>query len=204
MDIANSVLLLTGLERIRIHAEATGAEAVETTYAPWSHSLPGATVLAAVMALLITLALRRRRQRLMAAVLVALVVVSHWLLDVLAHPDGIPVIDHSVEVGLGMPLVVSIVVESVLLLVGLAFYIRATRPVNALGRFGMPTFVVAVAAFNIYVATSTAPATVTLVALSTLAAHVLFAVVAWWLDRQRIPASKRARSDAHALAVDVP
>jgi len=82
-------------------------------------------------------------------------VFSHWILDLVAHLPDLPIIRGGPYVGLGLWRFrdVSFIVESVLLIVGLVIYLRATRAKSPAGRYAMSAFVallVVVEAVNIY------------------------------------------------------
>src|SRR5699024_4400266 len=98
-----------------------------------------------------------RRDRLRAAGVLAAVVASHYLLDIVVHDSSMPVINHHGEVGLGVPMAAGVILESVLLLGGLAIYLGTTTARAPLGRFGPPLLTLALVGFNAYVAVSPAP-----------------------------------------------
>lgn len=185
MDVTFSVLLLAGVERVRIDPEGAGPAGVEIEFAAYSHGLVGVAVLAAATYAVTLLVLRGHRRRIAAAGLLAAVVLSHWPLDVLVHDRDIPLVDHSVELGTGLPVLFGFAIEVLLLVAGLVLYLRRTVPRTTAGRFGMPAFAVGLVAFGAYVATASTPATVAIVALSNLAVYAVFAAVAEWLDRRR-------------------
>jgi membrane-bound metal-dependent hydrolase YbcI (DUF457 family) len=84
VDIGWSVLIATGVERGHIDTSLEGSSLVLTDM-PWTHSLPAALAWSAGAGLLSRFALRLPAR---AAWLIAAVVFSHWLLDLLVHrPD---------------------------------------------------------------------------------------------------------------------
>lgn len=187
LDIAFCGYLLAGIEEIRLVPGGTGPAGVELVLVPFSHGLAGALGISVLAGLLVAGWQRRRgdgsRWR-SAAGLVAAVVLSHYVLDVLVH-EALPVLGHDLEIGLGPSLAVALVLESLILLAGAGLYLRRTQARTAVGRYGMPAFVLALLAFNGYVATSPTPTSVVLLAVTNLAAYALLAVVAQWLDRGR-------------------
>lgn len=112
LDIAWSSLVMAGAEQARIDNALPGAP-LDLFHMPWSHSLPAALAWSVAAALLGGWALKLPRR---AAVVLGLVVFSHWGLDLLVHrPDlalwlggpkvGLalwnqPVLEEAVEVGL--------------------------------------------------------------------------------------------------------
>lgn len=84
IDIGWGALVMTGVEKVRFNPGLPGSP-LELYHMPWTHSLPAVVVWSAV-ALLLSRYLLRLPWR--AAVVIALVVFSHWVLDFLVHrPD---------------------------------------------------------------------------------------------------------------------
>lgn len=186
MDIVFSVLLLTGTEEVRIHTGAEKPGGVEMEFVLYSHSLPAALVLSlAAGALLWFLTSGPRPHRRRAAVIVASVTASHYVLDIVTRTADLPVLSHEAELGLGVATPIGLVIETALLLVGLWLYLRATTARDRLGTFGVPVLVAGLILFNVYVAASPPPQGALGLAMSQLGAYVFLAVVAFWLDRHR-------------------
>src|SRR5436853_2662050 len=74
------------------------------------------------------------------ALVVALAVVSHWVLDFATHRPDMPLYPGGPKLGLGLwnSVAGTIVVEAAMFLVGLWMYLRATRARDAVGRYGLP------------------------------------------------------------------
>lgn len=84
IDLAWPTLLLLGLERVAITPGATAVTPLTFLHYPWTHSLLGVAGWALLAAVVVLLC--RAGTRL--ALLVAALVLSHWLLDLLTHaPD---------------------------------------------------------------------------------------------------------------------
>lgn len=184
LDITYAALLLTQIERVGIDPGGSGPAGVEMEFVPLSHGLVGATALAALTYAAIARRSPRRGRHRGAAALFGAVVLSHWILDAVTH-DDLPVLDHRLEIGLGLPVVAAVLLETALLTAGLMLYLRGTQARNRLGRFGIPALVFGLAAFNVYVTTAAPPASPALLAASNLAAYAVIATAAGWLDRQR-------------------
>jgi hypothetical protein len=85
LDIGWSVLIMAGVEKMRLASSAPGGVGMDLYYMPYTHSLPGALAWSASAALLCAMLLRLPWR---AALLVGLTVFSHWALDLLVHhPD---------------------------------------------------------------------------------------------------------------------
>lgn len=129
LDVVFVPLFAAGIETIRPVAGTTGHGYGEALiYADWTHSLVGALALAAVFGVGTAVAWGRR-----SGVVVAAVVASHWLLDLLVHRADLALLPANAgglpRVGLGLwqaPFA-SLGVELVLVVVGALLYGKAAR-----------------------------------------------------------------------------
>jgi membrane-bound metal-dependent hydrolase YbcI (DUF457 family) len=112
VDIGWSALIIAGVERGSSDPSLPGSPLV-LEHMPWTHSLPAAIVWS-LAAVLLSRTLLRLSMR--TAIVIGLVVFSHWLADLLVHrpdlqlyPDGpkvgfalwnLPVVEQAVEIGL--------------------------------------------------------------------------------------------------------
>jgi len=80
------------------------------------------------------------------ALVVALGVVSHWVLDVVVHRPDMPLYPGGPKLGLGLwnSVTGTVVIEGVMLLAGLWIYLRTTRARDGVGRYGFPALLVVV------------------------------------------------------------
>ena len=95
------------------------------------------------------------------------------------------------KVGLGLwnyP-VVALTLEGALLFGGMILYLRVTKPINAIGRLGLPVFGVVMLAIQSYVFFGPPPASPVAAAITALVSYGVFAVLAEWLARQRTDAA---------------
>ncbi len=126
IDWAFFGLLLVGVERMRFSPGISAMNPMDLYHMPWTHSLLGAAGFAAVLAAMIWLAGRDR----LAALLGGMVVLSHWLLDLLVHVPDLTLAGSPPKLGLGlwnhpwveMPLELGITFGALWL------YARARRP----------------------------------------------------------------------------
>jgi len=145
IDLVWPVLLLAGVERARIDASIRGLSPLVFEHFPYSHSLLMVGFWALLLGGAYYLVTRQRR----GALVVAALVVSHWLLDAIVHrPDLLLLPGGDVAVGLGLWNTPpgSIVVELGLFAFGLLLYLRATPgqrrwPLWALAAFLLAIFV---------------------------------------------------------------
>ena len=100
MDIVWSVLVLLGMEKLRIVPGFTEANAYDLFYMPYTHGLPGSIVLSFVLGALV--ALFAPGNRATTIVLVTAASFSHWVLDLFVHVPDLPLYDNSAKVGFGL------------------------------------------------------------------------------------------------------
>ena len=123
--------------------------------------------------------------------MVAALVPSHWVLDLVVHVPDLPLTPGgSARFGLGLwnwP-VATMVVEAIVFFAGLLIYARATSARDRIGRYGFWSL----AAFLIvlYVASTYGPPPTTVKGLA-LAALIGWPLTLWpwWIDRHRAASS---------------
>jgi membrane-bound metal-dependent hydrolase YbcI (DUF457 family) len=98
IDIGWSGLVMAGVERVSFDPKLPGS-ALVLEHMPWTHSLPAALVWAAGAALLVRWALKLPWG---AAIMVGLVVFSHWLADLVVHRPDLELWFGGRKVGLGL------------------------------------------------------------------------------------------------------
>ena len=125
VDVFWDVFVLLGIEKLRLVPGITAANPLDLYYMPYTHSLVAAllwSIVAYVACRKIGLGITPT-----GAALVALVVGSHWLLDLLVHRPDLPLYGDAMKVGLGLwnaPLV-EFALEIVLLFGSITLYVRA-------------------------------------------------------------------------------
>ena len=118
-------LAIAGVEKMRIEPGATVMVPYDLYFYPYSHSLLGTGLWALGFALIIAIAQRNA----LAGLLSGLVVVSHWILDLVAHRPDLTLAGGEARYGLGLwnyP-AIAMPLEIVLLLAGFGFYLKRTR-----------------------------------------------------------------------------
>jgi membrane-bound metal-dependent hydrolase YbcI (DUF457 family) len=185
VDVAWAVLVLLGVEKVRIVPGITASNPLDLYYMPYTHSLIAAILWSIVVGVLVRPVPGIRARS--AAVWVGIAVFSHWVLDFLVHRPDLPLYDDAMKVGLGLwnyPAVAASL-EAVLLFGGMMFYLNATRPINAVGRLGPPIFGIVMLAIQGYIFFGPPPASPSAAAVTALVSYAVFAVIAQWLGRQR-------------------
>lgn len=100
LDVAWAPFVLLGIEKVRIVPGITASNPLDLYYMPYTHSLVAALLWSA--AAFAVWRLVRPRAGMTAALIVAVAVFSHWVLDFVVHRPDLPLYDNSAKVGLGL------------------------------------------------------------------------------------------------------
>ena len=177
-------LVLLGIETLSIEPGITVMTPLNFTSYPYSHSLIALLVWAVVFASLY-IVLSRTGAR--AAVVIAALVFSHWVLDVLSHRPDMPIsFGDAPKIGVGLwnyPMI-AIPIELLLFGIGVWIYNRCTEPLNRKGRIGL--WVLVLFLLVVYLANVFGPIPPSAAAVA-WSAQAMWLVVAWgfWVDRHR-------------------
>jgi hypothetical protein len=176
------ILLLLGVERVRLVPGLMAASEFDFESYPWSHSLLTG-VLAGVA---LGLAVYAWKRDLRGALVVAALVPSHWLLDLPFHRPDLPLWPGGPMVGLGLwnSVPVTLLLEGALFLGGLWAYARQTRPLDRIGSWALWAMVAFLGLIYVGSMFSPAPTDAGVIAWSSL---TLWLFVPWtaWVDRHR-------------------
>lgn len=182
-DLLWPILLLLGIERVRISPGIMARSSLDFQHYPYSHSLLALTVFGILLGLVYFAVTRYRA----GAVAVAILVVSHWVLDVIVHRPDLPLsLSGQTRIGLGLwnSVVGTLLVELGLYAVGLLVYLRSTTARDGMGRYGFWALVLVLLA--IFLGDAFGPPPPNERALATLAlAGWLFVPWAYWVDAHR-------------------
>jgi hypothetical protein len=189
IDLLFPAFVLAGWEQVRMEA-AGNAFTRASYYYPFSHSLAMTLIWAIVAASLYWLATRYRT----GAVVVGLLVLSHWVLDLISHKPDMPLYaGHSPLVGLGLWYSIgwTVVVESLMLAAGVWIYIGTTRARDRVGTYGPWPFVGLIVLLYIAAIAGPPPPNSSAVGWVGLGFGLLFFYVAWF-DRHREVTARHA------------
>ena len=179
-------LVLLGIEHLAIAPGITAVTPLDFQSYPYSHSLLALVIWGALAAVLYK-AIRGATP--VALLVIAGLVVSHWVLDVISHRPDMPItIGSDTRLGLGLwnSRPATILVELAMLVAGLVFYVRTTKPRDRTGMFALPGLVLFLLVINVANIFGPPPPSAGAVAWSVQAVWLL---VAWgyWIDRHRQP-----------------
>ncbi len=186
VDFGFFIFALLGVEHMRIVPGITATNPMDLYHMPFTHSLIGGAAWAAVFAGVIWIMTKNRT----GAIIGAMVVLSHWFLDVLVHRPDMTVMGSAPALGLGlwnMPLI-EMPLELGMTGAAFGFYMSRTRAVgNATMR---PAWILAGMLLLVQLYNWLAPQPTTYdtsLPISALVAFTLFIWLAFRLDRTRTP-----------------
>jgi hypothetical protein len=178
------ILLLAGVETVRVVPGLMAANPLDFVSYPWSHSL----LMAVVWGALIGGVYWSVRKYGRGALVVGLLVASHWILDLPMHRPDLqlaPGVATRVGLGLWNSVAASIVVEMLVFGVGIVVYLRTTRAVDRVGSVAFWAMVVVLLAIYLGGFAGSPPPTSRAVAIGALGLW-LFVPWSWWIDRHRV------------------
>ncbi len=188
VDILWSILNLLGIEKVRIVPGITATNPLDLYYIPYTHSLVAALMWSALVyggyrMLASSPSARPGRP----ALLLALAVFSHRILDLLVHRPDLPLYDNAHKLGFGlwnypMP---TFALEATILFGGMWIYMRSTKGGSLAGRYGMPMFGIVLLVVHWILFFGAPPGSPNATAILLLVLYLGFAAVAAWLERKR-------------------
>ena len=187
-DLLWPTLLLIGIEQVSIEPGITTVTPFNFISYPYSHSL---VMLCAWGALAGIVYAAVARSRAAAAIALALLVVSHWFLDVVTHRPDLPLTPFGRErfgLNLWASLPATLLAEFAIFSIGVWLYVRATRPRDRIGSIALWTLVGFLAITmmgNVFGPPPPSPIAVA------WGAQAMWLLVIWgaWVDRHRYSSS---------------
>ncbi|NUQ22989.1 MAG: metal-dependent hydrolase [Saprospiraceae bacterium] len=183
VDLMWPTLLLLGVEHVKIAPGITAVTPLDFVHYPVTHSLLMVLVWGGLLGLIYWFIKKDTR----AAIILGSLVLSHWLLDLIAHRPDLPLYpggDTRLGFGLWNSWAGTIIVESLLFVAGLYYYLKTTKAKDRIGAYafwGLAAFMAV-----IYVANLMGPPPPDETAIA-WAGHAQWLLVIWayWLDRHR-------------------
>jgi len=183
-DLIWPFLLAAGVEQVRIQPGITAFTPLDFISYPYSHSLLALVLWGLLFGGACAVVVRDRRVMLVVAALV----VSHWVLDWITHRPDMPLYPGGPKAGLGLwnSIPGTIAVEVAMFAVGVWMYAQATRPRDAIGRRAFAAFVgFLLAAY--FGSMGPPPPGIAAIVVAAIAGAAVILVWAWWFDRHRVP-----------------
>jgi membrane-bound metal-dependent hydrolase YbcI (DUF457 family) len=182
IDLIWPILLLLGVEHVRIAPGNTRLTPLDFYDYPITHSLAAVLIWSALFGGAYWLVRRDRR----GGIVVAAAVLSHWVLDWVTHRPDLPLWPGGPKAGLGMwqSVPLTVLVESALFIGGVAAYVRTTRARDRIGAIGFWSLIAFLGVIYVANVTSPPPPSWQMVAWGALAAWI-FVPWAAFADRHR-------------------
>ena len=152
VDLVWPILVLLGIEKVNIEPGISSVTPLDFTYYPYTHSLFGVLIWALLFGSVYFLIKKNSR----VAIILGLLVLSHWVLDLFVHIPDLPIfpgLDLKVGLGLWNSLAATLIIEGLVFTVGLYFYLKSTTAKNKTGTFalwGLVVFLVAIYISNLF------------------------------------------------------
>ena len=182
-DLLWPVFLLTGWERVSIVPGPNPFLTLSFDAFPISHSL----LTLVGWGILFALLYRLRTGYARAAVVVALLVASHWVLDFVTHVPDMPLYPGSPRVGLGLWNWVAgtVIVEGLMFAAGTWMYLRETRARDTAGRYGLGALLALLVVSYVGSLFTGPPPTLRALEIGGIVFGWLLVLLAAWADRHR-------------------
>jgi len=121
------------------------------------------------------------------AIVVALLVVSHWVLDFVTHAPDMPLYPGSPRVGLGLwnSVAGTVIVEGLMFAAGTWIYLRETRARDTAGRYGLAALLALLLGSYVGSLFTGPPPTLRALEIGGIVFGWLFVLLAAWADRHR-------------------
>lgn len=152
---------------------------------PYSHGLIASLLWSAVVFALAYF-LWRRGEKIKAAVVMALAVFSHFILDAMVHVPGLPLAgENSPKVGIRLwsNMTLALTVEMILVVAGIILYLGVANK-NFRGRWGVLILMAVFSFLTIVGMMSTEPPELSQLGTAWLAIPPVTGALAYWLDRK--------------------
>ena len=174
--------VLLGIERLAIAPNITRVTPLDFVSYPYSHSLVADVGWAIAFAVVYGMVRKNWR----GAAWLGALVLSHWVLDVVAHRPDMPTWPAGPKLGLGLwnSLPGTLIVEFVLLGLGAWLYATVTKPRDRLGTILFAALGVVLAALFLASTFGPRPPSAEAVAITAIAGW-LFVAWGYWIDRHR-------------------
>jgi hypothetical protein len=176
VDVLWSILVIAGVERVRITPGFTASSPLDLYYMPYTHSLAASVAWAVLAGWLASLVWSRG-----GGLVVGLCVLSHWILDLPVHVADLPLWGdlHKVGFGLWDRPVIAFALEAGVLFAGVAVYAKHAKSRAAIWIFAL--LMLAIQMSNLVMPP---PAESEQFALMALSLYVVLAAAAWFVEKK--------------------
>lgn len=189
LDLLFFPLALAGIEQLHIVPHFTRSTHFELPYMPYTHSLLGALLWSLAGYVVAYLWFKKRVQKpAVVALGIFAVIFSHWVLDLVVHTPDMPLAGNdSIKLGFGLwnNAWATYAMEAIILLGGLWMYSRQANMIEKNRMTWFAAYLLIINIANVFGPLVTE--SVTVFAVMALASYLVFAAVAFWVERNRQP-----------------
>jgi hypothetical protein len=183
VDLIWPIFLLLGIEKVKIEPGITSVTPLDFSYYPFTHSLAGVLV----WAILFGTIYYYIKQNYKTSIILGLLVLSHWLLDLLVHIPDLPILPgEGLKVGLGLwnSLAATLILEGLIFTLGVFLYYNTTKAKNKTGKYSLIGLIVFLVL--IYFSNLLGPPPESVEAIG-IVGNAQWLIVLWgyWIDRNR-------------------
>jgi hypothetical protein len=120
-------------------------------------------------------------------IVLAALVVSHWVLDWITHRPDMPIYPGGPTYGLGLwnSVPATMIVEGTMFAAGLWMYVRTTRARDRIGRWGFAALIALLVVVYAANATASPPPSVNAIIVGATIGAAIMTVSSWWVDDHR-------------------
>lgn len=141
IDLLWPILLLLGIEKVKIEPGISNVTPLNFNYYPFTHSLAAAIIWGVIFGVIYFLIKKNAKT----SIILGVFVVSHWVLDFLVHIPDLPIFPGSeLKVGLGLwnSFTATIILEGLIFGIGIYLYYKVTKTKNKTGTYSLIGLVV--------------------------------------------------------------
>jgi len=182
LDLIWPILVLLNIEQVVISPGDTKLTPLEFTHYPFSHSLIFVLGWSVVLGVIYYLIKKNKKN----ALIVGLLVLSHWVLDLIVHKPDLPLIPGGPYLGFGLwniP-VIAVILELLIYTGGIYLYVSATTARDKIGVYGFWSLIVLLAVIYVVNIAGPPPPDVKAIGWAGLLLWV-FVLWAYWADKHR-------------------
>ncbi len=182
LDLIWPILILLNIEHVELNPGDTKMTPLNFIDYPYSHSLIyvlGWSILIGAVYFLI----RKNKKN---ALITGLLVLSHWVLDLLVHRPDLPILATGPYVGLGLwniP-VIAVLLEFAIFFIGIWLYTSVTKAKDKIGKYSFWSLVIFLGLIHTVNMTGPPPPDVKAIGFAGLGMW-LFVIWAYWADKHR-------------------
>lgn len=184
IDLLWPILLLLGIEKVKIEPGISNVTPLNFNYYPFTHSLAAAIIWGVIFGVIYFLIKKNSKT----SIILGVFVVSHWVLDFLVHIPDLPIFPGSeLKVGLGLwnSFTATIILEGLIFGVGVYLYYKSTKSKNKTGIYSLIGLIIFL--ILIYISNLFGPPPDSVKAIG-IVGNAQWLIILWgyWIDKNRM------------------